>query len=121
MHDVRPVEAGQRVDVEQGVVVAKLVAQELVAGVLRHGDEVASDGADIAAAGASVHRLHVVDVDPPGVLPDVALEVGLHAAVEVEVGARVRIARGILHREGREAHWNGQSGVSAIQMNPSLH
>ncbi len=24
-------------------------------------------------------------------------------------------------REGREAHWNGQSGVSAININPSLH
>ncbi len=24
-------------------------------------------------------------------------------------------------REGREAHWNGQSGVSAIHANPSLH
>ncbi|CAI8178173.1 MAG: Ribosome modulation factor [Marinobacterium sp. xm-d-530] len=24
-------------------------------------------------------------------------------------------------REGREAHWNGQSGVSAIQANPSYH
>ncbi|MGB0466562.1 MAG: ribosome modulation factor [Pontibacterium sp.] len=24
-------------------------------------------------------------------------------------------------REGREAHWNGQEGVSAIQINPSLH
>lgn len=24
-------------------------------------------------------------------------------------------------REGREAHWGGQNGVSAIQMNPSLH
>ncbi|WP_151703316.1 ribosome modulation factor [Nitrincola alkalilacustris] len=23
-------------------------------------------------------------------------------------------------REGREAHWNGMSGVSAIQVNPSL-
>jgi len=24
-------------------------------------------------------------------------------------------------REGREAHWGGMSGVSAIQSNPSLH
>ena len=24
-------------------------------------------------------------------------------------------------REGREAHWSGQSGVSAIQANPSMH
>ena len=24
-------------------------------------------------------------------------------------------------REGREAHWSGMSGVSAIQSNPSLH
>ncbi len=24
-------------------------------------------------------------------------------------------------REGREAHWNGQHGVSAIQANPALH
>jgi len=24
-------------------------------------------------------------------------------------------------REGREAHWDGLSGVSAIQLNPSLH
>ncbi|MEH6443316.1 MAG: ribosome modulation factor [Oceanospirillaceae bacterium] len=24
-------------------------------------------------------------------------------------------------REGREAHWDGMGGVSAIQVNPSLH
>jgi ribosome modulation factor len=24
-------------------------------------------------------------------------------------------------REGREAHWSGMSGVSAIQANPALH
>ncbi|WP_188860351.1 ribosome modulation factor [Marinobacterium nitratireducens] len=24
-------------------------------------------------------------------------------------------------REGRDAHWSGQSGVSAIQANPSFH
>jgi ribosome modulation factor len=24
-------------------------------------------------------------------------------------------------REGREAHWSGMSGVSAIQNNPSMH